>query len=306
MQAVQRHHGLGAVEVLTIRRARDGTWTWRPRIGWRSASGATARTTPTPIPSQPVLPAQAGSCSLIDHPMLQSIDWLWLLHPVLAVALVYPLLGMVLRLAVQTRDRRVLKAKLPPTVGRDHADLGSWLATAVVAIVLLALAVVILTAHPLAAFPGGLPRLGLIGLVLLGSGLALVVLGRVKSPAYRASFALLCWVGVITLGLQAEVYRLGDNPFEGAFWQSHFWGGAGLTGLMLFSVAGRPEISKQLRWRRLHAAANALAALIFLAQAISGSRDLLAIPISWQKPAIQACDDQRNTCPIAPAAAATP
>lgn len=238
--------------------------------------------------------------------MLQSIDWLWLLHPVLAVAVVYPLLGMVLRLAMQTRDRRVNKAKLPPTVGRDHADLGRWLAAAVVAIVLLALAVVILTGHPLAAFPGGLPRLGVVLLVLLGSVLALVLLWRAKSPLYRASFALLCWAGVITLGLQGEVYRLGDNPFEGAFWQSHFWGGAGLTGLMLFSVASRPEITKQLRWRRLHGSANALAAVIFLAQAISGSRDLLEIPISWQKPAIQACDYQRSTCPVAPAAAPRP
>ena len=31
--------------------------------------------------------------------MLQTVDWLTLLHPVLAVVLVYPLLGMVLRLA---------------------------------------------------------------------------------------------------------------------------------------------------------------------------------------------------------------
>jgi hypothetical protein len=75
---------------------------------------------------------------------------------------------------------------------------------------------------------------------------------------------------------------------------------------MLFSVAGRPEITKQLRWRRLHASANALAAVIFRAQAISGTRDLLEIPISWQKPAIQACDYQRNTCPVAPPAAPSP
>jgi hypothetical protein len=238
--------------------------------------------------------------------MLQSIDWLWLLHPVLAVAVVYPLLGMVLRLGYQARDRRINQTKLPPTVGRDHADLGRWLAAAVVAIVLLALAVVILSGHPLAAFPGGLTRLALVLLVLLGSSLALVLLWRAKSPAYRACFSLLCWAGVITLGLQGEVYRLGDNPFQGAFWQSHFWGGAGLTGLMLFSVAGRPEISRHLRWRRLHVSANLLATSIFLAQAISGTRDLLEIPLSWQKPAIQACDYQRNTCPVSPASAPSP
>jgi hypothetical protein len=54
--------------------------------------------------------------------MLQAVDWLMLLHPVLAVVLVYPLLGMVLRLAAQTRDRRLNQAKLPPTVGRDRYE----------------------------------------------------------------------------------------------------------------------------------------------------------------------------------------
>ena len=237
--------------------------------------------------------------------MLQTVDWLTLLHPVLAVVLVYPLLGMVLRLAAQTRDRRLNQAKLPPTVGREPADLGQCLATAVVGIVLLALAVVILTKHPLSAFQGGPGRLGLLLLVLLGSVVALVVLWRAKHPLYRASFALLCWAGVLALGMQSEVYRLGDNPFQGDFWQSHYWGGAGLTGLMLFSVASRPEVTKQLRWRRLHVSANVLAALLFLGQGISGTRSLLEIPLSWQKPAIQACNFKTNSCPIAPPAVPT-
>ena len=30
---------------------------------------------------------------------MQTVDWLWLIHPALAVVVVYPLLGMVLRLA---------------------------------------------------------------------------------------------------------------------------------------------------------------------------------------------------------------
>jgi hypothetical protein len=237
---------------------------------------------------------------------MQSVDWLWLLHPALAVVLVYPLLGMVLRLAQQTRDRRLTQAKHPPTVGRDHADLGKWLAGSVVAIVLVALAVVIATKHPLSAFEGGAARLGVLVLVLLGSVVALVTLWRVKRPMYRASFALLCWAGVIGLGLQSEVFRLSDNPFEPAFWQSHFWGGIGLTGLMLFSVACRPEIHRHLRWRRLHVSANALAALIFLAQGISGPRDLLEIPLSWQKPAVYACDFQAQTCPAGGPAAPAP
>jgi hypothetical protein len=228
---------------------------------------------------------------------MQTVDWLWLLHPALAVVLVYPLLGMVLRMAQKTRDRRLTQAKHPPTVGRDHADLGKLMAGSVVAIVLIAEAVVIVTKHPLLAFEGGGLRQGLLFLVLVGSGVALAALWRVKRAVYRASFALLCWAGVIALGMQPEVFRLSDNPFEPAFWQSHFWGGIGLTGLMLFSVACRPEIHKHLRWRRLHVSANALAALIFLAQGISGPRDLLEIPLSWQKPTIYACDYQARTCP---------
>jgi hypothetical protein len=228
---------------------------------------------------------------------MQTVDWLWLLHPALAVLLVYPLLGMVLRLAQQTRDRRLTQAKHPSTVGPDHADLGVLLAGSVVVIVLIAESVVILTKHPLSAFEGGALRLALLVLGLVGSGVALAALWRVKLPIYRASFALICWVGVITLGLKPEVFRLSDNPFDPAFWQSHFWGGIGLTGLLLFSVACRPEIHKHLRWRRVHISANALAALIFLAQGVSGPRDLLEIPLSWQKPTIYACDYQARTCP---------
>ncbi len=56
-------------------------------------------------------------------------------------------------------------------------------------------------------------------LVLAGSVLALVALWRVR------------------------------QPLDPAFWQSHFWGGMGLTGLLLFSLAARPEIQRQLRWR---------------------------------------------------------
>ena len=105
---------------------------------------------------------------------------------------------------------------------------------------------------------------------------------------------------MLALGSQNEVWRLSDNPLTPAFWQSHYWGGAGLTGLLLFAVAARPEIQRSPRWRRLHLSANVLAALIFVAQGISGSRDLLEIPLSWQKPAIYACDFSRQVCPTAP------
>ena len=39
---------------------------------------------------------------------MQTVDWLWLIHPALAVVVVYPLLGMVLRLARQRPTRALL------------------------------------------------------------------------------------------------------------------------------------------------------------------------------------------------------
>ncbi|MGB5133675.1 MAG: hypothetical protein WBN89_00715 [Prochlorococcaceae cyanobacterium] len=76
--------------------------------------------------------------------------------------------------------------------------------------------------------------------MLPASELALIALWRVKRPAYRASFALLCWAGVIGLGLQGDVFRPGDTPAETAFWRSNFWGGIGLSGLMLYSSPWPP------------------------------------------------------------------
>jgi len=231
---------------------------------------------------------------------MTTIDWLWLLHPALAVALVYPLLGAVLQLAIHTRRRRLNQSKAPLTAGAEHTALGRWLTAVVVAIQLIAYAVVILTKEPSQLDPG---RSGLLLLVLVGTLLALVALWRVRGAAYRASFALLCWIGVIGLGMQPEVWRLSDNPLDPAFWHSHFWGGMGLTGLLLFALAAQPEIQRQLRWRRLHLTANALAALIFITQGITGPRDLLEIPLSWQKSTIWGCDFEQRLCPpFAPAA----
>lgn len=234
------------------------------------------------------------------------IDWLWILHPLLMVVIAYPLLGVVLFLARRTRLRRLGRSRLPVSSGADHTDLGRALAASVVAITLLALLVVIGTKAPLAEFPGGPGRLALLTLVALGTALALAALLRLRAAIYRALFALVCWTGLLALGSQPEVWRLSDDPFSAAFWQSHYWGGAGLIGLLLFSLAARPEIQRSLRWRRLHLSANVLAALLFLTQAASGSRDLLEIPLSWQKPAVYACDPVQRICPTPPPPAAPP
>lgn len=233
---------------------------------------------------------------------MTTLDWLWILHPALAVALVYPLLGAVLHLALQTRRRRLNPGKAVVTAGAEHTVLGRWLTAAVVGIQLIAYAVVILTREPSLLDPG---RSALLLLVLAGSLLALTALWRAKRASYRACFALLTWSGVIGLGLQPEVWRVSDNPLDPAFWQSHFWGGMGLTGLLLMSLAAQSLIQRQLRWRRLHITANALAAVIFVAQGITGPRDLLEIPLSWQKATIAGCDFALKTCPPF-AAEATP
>ena len=60
------------------------------------------------------------------------------LHPALVVVLIYPLIGMVVLLAWQTRQRLVAKVKHLTVVGRDHSDLGRWLAAGVVILVLIA------------------------------------------------------------------------------------------------------------------------------------------------------------------------
>ena len=120
---------------------------------------------------------------------MAAVDWLWILHPFLAVVLVYPLMGVVVRLAVQTRARRLQNQKLPITVGRDHSDLGRWLAGAVVVVVLIALTVVIGTKAPLAQFEGGLARAIQLLLVLCGTIVSLLALWRCTRPGLRLALA---------------------------------------------------------------------------------------------------------------------
>ena len=220
---------------------------------------------------------------------MTTVDWLWLLHPALAVVIVYPLIGMVLRLAWQTRQRRVNKVKHPAVVGHDHSQLGRWLAASVQCLVLIALSVAIGSKVPLAEFSGGIGRAGLLVLVLLGSVASLMALWFSQGLSLRLVFALISWAGVLGLGAQPEVWK-----------QDHYWSGVVVTGLMLCSLALRPEILRDLRLRRLHITISVLAAALFVIQGITGSRDLLEIPLSWQKPAVYACDFEAKLCPAPP------
>jgi hypothetical protein len=223
-------------------------------------------------------------------------DWLWLLHPALAVAAIYPLIGIVARLGAQTRQRREGWAKRPPTTGRDHSDLGRWLALGVVAIVLVALTVVIATAAPPAEFRGGAGRAVQLLLVLAGTTASLGALWWASAKGSRLAFAVITWLGVLTLGAQPEVFRRGDQPLSAEFWSSHYWSGVAVVGLMLFSLGAKAEILREPRWRRVHVGASVLAGVLFVGLAISGARDLLELPLHWQKPALAACDWTAKVC----------
>ena len=228
---------------------------------------------------------------------MTALDWLWILHPALAVVVVYPLLGVVMSLAWQTRQRRVAKQKHPPTVGRDHSDVGRWLAASVVWLVLIALTVSIASKVPLADFAGGVTRAAQLLVVLLGTSASLIALWRCQAAVFRFSFSVLTFIGVLALGAQPEVWRVSDDLFSSGFWQSHYWSGVAVTGLMLLSLSARREITRDLRVRRLHVTASILAAVLFLMQGVTGTRDLLEIPLSWQKPAVYRCDFVLQTCP---------
>ncbi|MEB3151594.1 MAG: DUF4079 domain-containing protein, partial [Sphaerospermopsis sp.] len=72
-------------------------------------------------------------------------DFLGLIHPALAVIVVYPLIGNVVNFAWSARQRRLQtasgnKSKIPPVVGPEHRRLGEWLTGSVVGLTLIALA----------------------------------------------------------------------------------------------------------------------------------------------------------------------
>ena len=74
--------------------------------------------------------------------MIEFNDALSLLHPAIAVLFVFPLIGIVLNLAWQTRQRRLQnaaggKSKIPPVVGPEHNRLGHWLTGSVVGLTLV-------------------------------------------------------------------------------------------------------------------------------------------------------------------------
>ncbi|MEC9028899.1 MAG: DUF4079 domain-containing protein [Cyanobacteriota bacterium] len=209
---------------------------------------------------------------------LTAMQWFGLLHPVLIILFVYPVVGATIRLGTLARERRLQINPLPASVPVEHAEHGRWVAGGVLVAVLTAFFHSYLAAW-FEASPGGLAGVGrLVALAFAELGTVVIYLRllKVRRPAARALLGLACWLALLLLGAQPEINRLTDNPFDADFWRSHYWSGVLLSGLLIASVAAKPEIARHLSMRRLHVYANVLVAVLLAVQAITGTRNLLA------------------------------
>jgi membrane protein YdbS with pleckstrin-like domain len=227
-----------------------------------------------------------------------------LLHPMLAVTVVFPSIGIVVYMAWQTRQRRLQvahheKSKIPPTVGQEHLRLGRWLAVAVVAIELLGITRPLLNRLSKDQVWTTNPTQGilvvLMYIVAIGS---LVCLLQARPKLWRGIFATLAGAAIVVLSLQPGIFRRDDGKlFQGEWFVSHWYYGVTVTLLMIFSLAIIQDIYRSMRWRVTHIVLNCIAVLLFIGQGMTGTRDLLEIPLSWQEPFIYQCDFVNKTCP---------
>jgi hypothetical protein len=231
---------------------------------------------------------------------METSDFIALIHPAIAVAVVFPLIGMVVNFAWQTRQRRLQtagegKSKIPPVVGREHVNLGRWLTGGVVGIALIGLAYPIFE-HILDEQVGSKNPSQVIFIVLMFAATiaSLVLLYRAKQRHWRGIFATLTGMGLVVLGCQDGVFRRTNE-----WYWSHYYIGITAALLMVFSLAIVEDIYKDRsnRWRYVHIILSCFALLLFLGQGMTGTRDLLEIPLSWQKPYIYKCDFVNKTCP---------
>ncbi|MEP0922811.1 DUF4079 domain-containing protein [Leptolyngbya sp. ST-U4] len=222
--------------------------------------------------------------------MIDTIDFVSLIHPALAIVFVFPLTGIVVQYSLQTRNRRLQIAKgqksaISGTVGTQHLRMGRWLSNSIVGVALIGLGYAIFS-KVLKAPPeqqNGI-RIVLL-LVLFALTIAsLVLLNIANGKLQRGGFATLTGIGLVLLGCQPEVFRRG---FE--WYVSHYYYGIAAAMLMIFSLAIFPEIyqDRSNRWRNVHVVLNCVAVLLFIGQGFTGTRDLLEIPVSWQQPYIE-------------------
>lgn len=231
-------------------------------------------------------------------------DLILLLHPTIAVTVVFPLIGIVLHRALQIRQRRLEtitagKSKIPPVVGTEHVQIGRWLTGLIVGIVLIALANAIFN-HILEKQVWVTSAFQVIFIVLMFAAtiIALVLLYKAKDKKWRGIFATLVGVGLVVLGCQDGVYRLSNK-----WYMSHYYYGIAAALLMIFSLSILPDIYKDKTnfWRKVHIAVSCAATLLFLGLGMTGTLSLLEIPLAWQKPYVnqlyqKQCDT--NNCTI--------
>ena len=227
-------------------------------------------------------------------------DFFALLHPAIAIIVVFPLIGIVVNRALLTRQRRLQvaggeKSKIPPVVGSEHVAIGSWLSGSVVGVALLGMAYPIfskmlsndtLTKEPFRVF--------FVIAIFLLSIASFTLLFKAKVKLWRGIFATLTGMGLILLGCQPEIYRRDNEWFI-----SHYYYGMTAALLMIFSLVIIQNIyqDKQNRWRIAHIILNCFALLLFIGQGMTGARDLLEIPLHWQEHYIYQCDFTNKTCP---------
>jgi MFS family permease len=231
-----------------------------------------------------------------------SKDLILLLHPIAAVILVFPLLGIAINRAFLVRQRRLEdKSKIPATVGQEHVRLGRWLTGSVVGIVLLALAndvfgnIVQNDVWSKEPF-----KVVFIGLMFGAEIASLTLLYKAQTKLWRAGFATLSSMALIVLGAQDGVYRKTEQ-----WYVSHYYYGITAAVLMIISLTILREIyqDRTHRWRTVHIVLNSIALLLFIGQGITGTQALLEVPLHWQEPYVQKlyelqCD--QKTCNVQP------
>lgn len=229
--------------------------------------------------------------------MLDAPDLLRLLHPILAVVYVFPLIGIATYFALQTRQRRQAvsakeKTKINPLVGQEHVKIGRLLSGSVVGLALVALARPIFNYLNSSQIWSTNPFQGIfVVLMFVFTIAALVLLYRAQSRLWRAVFATLTGMGLVILGCQDGVFR---RTYE--WYVSHYYYGMTAALLMIFALAILPEIYQSKRWRTVHVVLNSIALLLFISQGITGTRDLLEIPLHWQESFIYQCDFVNKVC----------
>jgi drug/metabolite transporter (DMT)-like permease len=227
---------------------------------------------------------------------LGSQDLASLIHPVIVVAFIFPMIGIVSNFAWQTRQRRLEskqgKSKIPATVGRNHVKIGKWLSTSVVVSSLIAIAYSIVYKSFIEKnlWEKNNSQAILIILLFVATLISLVLLLKARPPLWRGVFATLTGMGLIILGQQDGVWRL-----EKEWYWSHYYFGITVSLLMLFSIAIVDDIYRDRTntWRNIHIGLNCFALLLFFGQGLTGTRDLLEIPpVGKQKPQKKAVMEQ--------------